>query len=125
MPVLDLFWTILMIFFFVVWIWILISVFIDVFRTDMSGWFKALWVLFIFVVPLLGVLVYLIVHGSDMQKRSYETAVEQQKAQQAYIQEVAGSGGGSADELEKLASLHNQGVLTDDEFAAQKAKILA
>ena len=124
MPLLDLFWTMLMIFLFIAWIWILIAVFIDLFRTDMSGWFKALWVVGIILVPLLGVLAYLIVHGSDMQKRSYDNAVEQQKAQQAYIQEVAGSGG-TADELEKLASLHSQGVLTDDEFAAQKAKILA
>ena len=124
MPLLDLFWTFLMIFLFVVWIWILVSVFVDLFRTDMSGWFKALWVLGIILVPLLGVLAYLIVHGSDMQRRAMDHAVAQQKAQDEYLREVGG-GSGSADELEKLARLHNQGVLTDDEFAAQKAKVLA
>lgn len=124
MPLLDLFWTFLMIFLFVVWIWILISVFIDLFRTDMSGWFKALWVLFIIFLPLLGVLAYLIVHGSDMQQRAMDHAVSQKKAQDDYIREMSG-GGGSAEELEKLAQLRNQGVLTDEEFAAQKAKILA
>jgi hypothetical protein len=113
----------LMIFLFVIWIWILISVFIDLFRTDMSGWFKALWVLGIILVPLLGVLAYLIVHGSDMQQRAMDQAVAQKSAQDEYIRQV--TGGGSADELEKLAQLHNQGVLSDEEFAAQKAKVLA
>ncbi len=124
MPLFDLFWSMLWIFLFIIWIWLLISVFIDIFRSDMSGWGKALWVIFVIVMPFLGVLVYLIVHGGDMQKRSMDRAVEQQAAQAAYIQNVAGSGS-TADELEKLKGLHNQGVLTDDEFAAQKQKVLA
>jgi hypothetical protein len=113
-----------MIFLFVVWIWIVISVLIDVFRNDMSGGFKALWVLGIFLVPLIGVLAYLLVHGSEMRMGQ---AAPQQRAPEDYmdyIHDVAGSSG-STDELEKLAQLHSQGVLTDDEFAAQKAKILA
>ncbi|MCH8130101.1 MAG: SHOCT domain-containing protein [Acidobacteria bacterium] len=124
MPLLDLFWSFLMVFLFVIWIWIIISVLIDVFRNDMPGWLKALWVLGIFLVPLLGVLAYLVVHGSDM-RMGY--AVPQQRAREDYmdyIHEVAGSSG-STEELEKLARLHTQGVLTDDEFEAQKAKILA
>ncbi len=124
MPLLDLFWTFLMIFLFVVWIWIVISVLIDVFRSDMSGWFKALWVLGIFLVPLIGVLAYLLVYGSEMRMGQ---AAPQQRAPEDYmdyIHDVAGSSG-STDELEKLAQLHTQGMLTDDEFVAQKAKILA
>ena len=124
MPLLDLFWTFLMIFLFVVWIWIVISVLIDVFRNDMSGGFKALWVLGIFLVPLIGVLVYLLVHGSEMRMGQAAPQPRAPEDYMDYIHDVAGSSG-STDELEKLAQLHTQGVLSDDEFAAQKAKILA
>jgi len=117
---LAIFWFFLL----VIWIWLLITVFVDMFRSDMSGWAKAAWVLFVIVVPWLGVLVYLIVHGKDMQQRAIDHAAKQDKAQREYIAEAAGSGS-SADELEKLKQLHNQGVLTDEEFAAQKAKVLA
>lgn len=124
MPLFDLFWSMLWIFLFIIWIWLLISVFIDIFRNDISGWVKALWVIFVIVLPFLGVLIYLIVHGDDMQERSMNRAMSQQAAQAAYIQDVAGSGS-TADELEKLKGLHDRGVLTDDEFAAQKQKVLA
>jgi len=124
MPLLDLFWSMLWIFLFIIWIWLLISVFIDIFRNDISGWVKALWVIFVIVLPFLGVLIYLIVHGDDMQDRAMNRAVDQQAAQAAYIQDVAGSGS-TADELEKLKGLHDRGVLTDDEYAAQKQKVLA
>ena len=117
---LAIFWFFLL----VIWIWLLITVFVDMFRSDMSGWAKAAWVLFVIVVPWLGVLVYLIVHGKDMQQRTIDHAVKQEKAQREYIAEVSGSDS-SADELEKLKRLHDQGVLTDDEFAAQKQKVLA
>ncbi|MCZ6461329.1 MAG: SHOCT domain-containing protein [Actinobacteria bacterium] len=124
MPLFDLFWSMLWIFLFIIWIWLLISVFIDIFRNDISGWGKALWVIFVIVLPFLGVLIYLIVHGDDMQERAMNRAAGQQAAQAAYIQDVAGSGS-TADELEKLNGLHDRGVLTDDEFAAQKQKVLA
>ena len=124
MPLFDLFWSMLWIFLFIIWIWLLISVFIDIFRNDISGWVKALWVIFVIVLPFLGVLIYLIVHGDDMQERAMNRAMGQQAAQAAYIQDVAGSGS-TADELEKLKGLHDRGVLTDDEFAAQKQKVLA
>ena len=124
MPLLDLFWSMLWIFLFIIWIWLLISVFIDIFRNDISGWVKALWVIFVIVLPFLGVLIYLIVHGDDMQDRAMNRAMGQQAAQAAYIQDVAGSGS-TADELEKLKGLHDRGVLTDDEYAAQKQKVLA
>lgn len=126
MPLLDLFWTMLWLFLFFVWIWLLITIFADVFRSDMSGWAKAGWVIFIVILPLLGALIYIIVNGSKMQDRAMKQAADQEKAQRAYIQDVAGGGGSSspADELEKLNRLKSQGVLTDEEFAAQKAKLL-
>jgi len=109
----------------VVWIWLLITVFIDLFRDkSQNGFAKAMWVLFLIFLPLLGVLVYLIARGDGMHERQYEHAAKMEQAQRKYIQQVA-SPASSADELEKLAKLHKDGVLTDDEFAAQKAKLLA
>ncbi len=126
MPLLDLFWTILLLFLLFAWFWLLITIFIDVFRNpEMNGWVKALWVIFIIILPLLGVLIYLIVHGGDMQRRKLDEAAQMQQAQNDYIRQVAGSGEAStADQLEKLKNLHDQGVLTDEEFAQQKAKVL-
>lgn len=109
-------------FLFIMWIWLVITIFIDIFRSDISGLAKAGWTVFVIFLPFLGVLVYLIANGDDMQKRRMNDVVEAQKSQQAYIQQVAGTS--SADQLEKLKSLHTQGVLTDDEYAAQKQKVL-
>ena len=122
MPLLDLLLAMFWFVHFIMWIWLVITIFIDIFQTDMSGWAKAGWTIFVIFLPVLGVLVYLIVNGSDMQKRRLDAAVESQKAQQQYIQQVAGTS--SADQWEKLKSLHDQGVLTDDEYAAQKQKVL-
>jgi hypothetical protein len=123
-PLLDLFWTMLWFFLFFIWIWLLIQVFIDIFRSnDMGGWGKAGWTIFVIVIPLLGVLVYLIARGRSMGERNMQEAQRQDQQFRKYVQDAAGSGGG-ADQLAKLADLHKQGVLTDDEFAAQKAKIL-
>ena len=91
MPLLDLFWTILIIFLFVAWIWVLFSVLIDVFRNDISGWSKAVWVVLIVFLPILGVLAYLVVHGSDMSQREMDRATKAQEAQDEYIRNVAGS----------------------------------
>jgi uncharacterized membrane protein YcjF (UPF0283 family) len=126
-PVLDAFLTMLYFFLFIIWIWLLIMVFMDVFRShDMSGWAKALWVIFIIVLPFLGVFVYLIARGGSMHERAAEQAAQQQKAFDQYVKQTAGtSGETSADQLHKLADLKSQGVLTDAEFEAQKAKILA
>jgi len=124
-PVLGAFWTILEIFLFVLWIWILIYVFIDIFRShDMSGWAKALWFLFVLFIPLIGVLVYLIVRGGSMQERAQQQAQQQDQQFRAYVQDAAGSGN-TADQLTKLADLRDRGVITADEFERQKAKILA
>ncbi len=127
MPLLNLFWTMAIFFLWVIWIWLLITVFIDIFRDKShSGVSKALWVLFVIVLPLLGVLVYLIVRGDSMHERQTNYAIAQQKRSEDYIRQVSGGGGASsADELTKLAELNKNGVLTDEEFAAQKAKLLS
>lgn len=123
MPLLDLFWAMLWFFLFVAWIWVLFSVIGDLFRSDISGWAKALWVVFVIVLPFLGVLIYLIVHGSSMQERTRSQAITMERAQRDYIKSVAGSDS-TADELAKLAELRNRGVITDTEFDAQKTALL-
>jgi membrane protein implicated in regulation of membrane protease activity len=124
-PLLGAFWTIFEIFLWVIWIWILIYVFIDIFRSrDLSGWGKALWFLFVLFIPLIGVLVYLIVRGSSMQDRAVKEAQQQDQEARRYIQEAAGAPS-TADQLAKLADLRDRGVITPAEFDSQKAKILA
>ena len=123
-PLLGAFWTILEIFLWVLWIWILIYIFIDIFRSnDLSGWAKALWFIFVLFIPLIGVLVYLIARGSSMQQRAQREAQQQDQQFRAYVQDAAGSGS-TADQLTKLADLRDRGVITPEEFASQKAKIL-
>src|SRR3954447_26278993 len=96
-PILGLFWTMLMIFLWVAWIFLLIRIFGDIFRNrNMSGWGKALWSIFVIIVPLLGSLVYLIVHGSDMHTRDVQQAQAQQEAFQQYVRSTAGTSGGTA-----------------------------
>jgi predicted membrane channel-forming protein YqfA (hemolysin III family) len=127
MPLMDLFWSMLWFFLFVAWIWLVVSVIGDIFRSrDLSGWGKALWTLFVVVLPWLGVFVYLIARGKTMGERSMRDAVEQEEETRQYIQTVASPNGhSSADEIAKLAELRNTGLLTQDEFEAQKAKLLA
>jgi hypothetical protein len=122
----QLLWTMVWFFFIFIWIWIVVSVFVDIFRShDLSGWAKAAWVIFIVILPWLGVLVYLIARGSKMHEREMRQAARSEAQFRQYVQETAASsGGGTADELAKLADLKNQGVLTDAEFEAQKAKLL-
>ncbi len=126
-PILDFFLTMLYFFLFVIWIWLLIMVFMDIFRShDMGGWSKALWAIFIIILPFLGVFVYLIARGGKMHERAAQEAAQQQKAFDQYVKQAAGTPGAStADQLSKLADLKSQGVLSDAEFEAQKAKILA
>ena len=124
-PLLGAFWTILEIFLWVLWIWVLIYVFIDIFRSqDLSGWAKALWFIFVLFIPLIGVLVYLIARGDSMHERAAQEVQQQDREARAYIQEAAGSGT-PADQLTKLADLRDRGVITADEFQREKAKILA
>jgi len=126
-PLLGVFWSMLWFFLFIVWIWLLIVIFADIFRShDIGGFAKALWVIFVIILPFLGVFVYLIARGGKMQEHAVQQAKDQDQAMRAYIQDVnASSGGGTADQLAKLNDLKNQGVLTDAEFEAEKAKLLA
>ena len=126
-PILGAFLTMLYFFLFIIWIWLLITVFIDIFRShDMGGFAKALWVLFVIILPFLGVFVYLIARGGKMHERAAQDAAQQQKAFDDYVKQTAGTAGtDTADQLAKLADLKSQGVITDAEFDAQKAKILA
>src|SRR5499427_2008939 len=124
-PLLNIFWTVLIVFLWVIWIWILIWIFIDIFRSpDLSGWAKALWFLFVLFIPLIGVLVYLIARGSSMHERAAQQAQQQDAAFRSYVQQAAGEPS-TADQLAKLADLRDRGVITADEFERQKAKILA
>ncbi len=123
-PLLDVFWTILWLFLFFIWIWIAIAVFADIFRSrDMGGFAKALWIVFIIILPLIGVLAYLIVRGGKMHERAEARAQQQEQAFRAYVQD-ASQGPGSADQLAKLADLRDRGVISDTEFQVEKAKVL-
>ena len=123
----QVFWSMLWFFCFFIWIWLLIMVFSDIFRShEMSGWAKALWIVFVIVLPYLGVLVYLIARGKEMTQHRIEDAQRIDAAQRQYIQNVAGSGGASpADEIARLADLKEKGVIDEAEFQAGKAKALA
>ena len=124
-PLLGAFWTIFIIFLWVIWFWILITVFIDLFRShDLSGWAKALWFIFILFLPLIGVLVYLIARGGKMHEHAVRDARRQEAEFRSYVQEAAGSQS-PADQLAKLAGLRDRGVITAAEFEREKAKILA
>ncbi len=126
MPLLDLFWAMLWFFLWIMWIYLVIAVFIDLFRSsDLSGLMKAIWALFVLLVPLLGVFIYLIARGGKMQQRAIDDAAARDAATQQYIRDAAGTGPGASDELAKLAKLRDDGVITDAEFQAQKAKVLA
>ena len=125
-PLLGAFWTILVIFLWVLWIWVLIYVFIDIFRSpDLSGWGKALWFIFVLFIPLIGVLVYLIARGDKMHERAVQQAQQQDQQFRQYVQDAAGGSQTPADQLTKLAELRDRGVITADEFEREKAKVLA
>jgi type VI protein secretion system component VasK len=123
----QVFWSMLWFFMFFIWIWLLIIVFGDIFRSqDLSGWAKALWVIFVIVLPYLGVFVYLIARGKRMSEHAVQAAQAQDAAARQYIQSAVGTNGTSAaDELAKLADLKAKGVIDDAEFARLKAKALA
>ena len=119
----ELLWSMFWFFMFVIWLWVLIAIFGDIFRSnDLSGWAKGLWVIFVVVLPWLGILIYLIARGSGMQQRALDQAKANADQFQEYVRQTAG--GSSADELTKLADLKNKGVITEAEFAAEKAKLL-
>ena len=121
------FLTTLYFFLFIIWIWLLIMVFMDIFRSrDLGGVAKALWVIFIIILPFLGVFVYLIARGGKMHERAAQQAAQSsRRPSTSTSSRPPGSSDTTADQLSKLADLKSQGVLTDAEFDAQKAKILA
>ncbi len=124
-PFLDVLWTMFIFFLFIIWIWILITVFSDIFRRkDVGGGSKALWIVFVILLPYLGVLVYLIANHDGMADRNIAQMQKQQQATDAYIQSVAGSGGAAA-EIEKAKGLLDSGAITQAEFDSIKAKALA
>jgi hypothetical protein len=115
--------TVIEIFLFVVWIWLVITIMLDVFRDrDLSGGWKALWVFFLIFFPMISAIVYLIFRGGGMRERAIEHNREMQQAANDYIRSVAAS---PADELHKLGELHAKGILTDAEFTSAKAKVVA
>src|SRR4051794_31021027 len=125
-PLLGIFWTMLWFFLWFAWIVILVRVFADIFRSrDMGGVAKALWSIFVILVPFLGVFVYVIARGHHMADHDMADAQQREQAFQSYVKEAAGTGTAStADELAKLADLKERGVISDAEFQQQKAKIL-
>jgi hypothetical protein len=126
-PLLGAFWTFLWFFLWVLWFFLLFRIILDIFRDhSLSGWGKAAWLIFIIILPFLGVFVYLIARGGSMAKRDVDQAKAQEQAFRSYVQDAAGSsGGGTAAELSHLAELKDRGVITDAEFQQQKAKLLA
>jgi hypothetical protein len=125
-PFLNILWTMIIFFAWVAWLFILFRVIGDLFRRhDVSGWGKAIWLVFLIVLPFLGVLIYLIAHGDEMGKRDLEQARAAQAEMDDYVKSVAGSGGGAAAEIDKAKRLLDSGAITQAEFDAIKAKAIA
>jgi hypothetical protein len=124
-PFLDIFWTMLVFVFWVIWIWLLITVFVDLFgRHDISGWGKAAWTLFVLVLPYLGVLVYMIAQGKHMAERKAAQMKASQSAFDDYVKDVAG-GAGPSDQIAKAKQLLDSGAIDATEFEQLKRKALA
>ena len=122
----QVFWSMLYFFAFVIWIWLALSVFGDIFRSDdLSGWGKAWWTLLVVVVPYFGVLVYLIARGGKMHEHAARAAQAHDEAARAYVKSAAGSGPSAADQVTQLASLKADGVIDESEFQQLKQKATA
>ena len=125
-PFLDVLWTMFIFMAWIIWFWLLITIFADIFRRrDASGFTKTLWIIFVIVLPFLGVFIYLITNNEGMAQRNIEKAQAQQEQMDAYVKSVAGSGGGAAAEIEKAKGLLDSGAISQAEFDAIKAKALA
>jgi hypothetical protein len=124
-PFLSIIWTMIVIFAWIIWFWLLISIGADLFRRhDCSGWVKAFWLIFIILVPFVGVLVYLIVNSKGMAERNVKNIQQSQAEMDTYIKSVAGSGGAAA-EIERAKGLLDSGAITQAEFDQIKSKALA
>lgn len=122
----QVFWSLLWLFLWVIWLWMLIVVFTDVFRSpDLSGWEKALWTVFVVILPYVGVLVYLIARGHKMGEHAAQQARTQEAQMRQYVQSVAGSSASTAEEISRLHDLQTKGALTQEEYEQAKAKLLA
>jgi len=122
-PLLNAFLTMLWFFLWVLWIFLVVRILMDIFASDdMSGWVKAAWVILVVILPLFGVLIYLIVRGRSMEARQQREMKAQDEAFRASVRDAAGTS--PASELSKLADLHGRGVISDAEFERQKDKIL-
>lgn len=125
-PLLGLIWTMFVFFIWVAWLVLVFRIFADIFRSDdMGGVAKTIWTIAVLFVPFIGVLVYILSRGDGMNRRDLERAQAAEAQFRDYVRDTAGSGAGAAAEIEKLAALRDSGALTDDEFQAQKAKLLA
>jgi len=125
-PFLNIFWSMILFFAWVIWIWMMITILGDVFRRrDMSGWGKAAWTVFLIVLPFLGALIYLIANHDGMADRNVEQAQASRAEFDDYVKTVATTGGGSAAEIEKAKSLLDSGAIDQSEFESLKAKALA
>lgn len=125
-PLLNLFLTMLWLFLWVIWLFLLFRVFSDLFRShDLNGWAKAGWVVFVLVLPYLGVLVYLIARGGSMHQRDVAIAKAQDQSFKDYVRDAAGAPVDVAGQLERLAALRDTKVISEEEFATQKARVLA
>ena len=124
-PLLEVFWTMLIFFAFFIWIWLLISVFSDIFRRhDISGWGKVAWIIFVTVLPYLGVFVYLIAQHEGMMQRSIERAESNKANVDSYVRSVAAESD-PAEQIAKAKTLLDAGTITEDEFEQIKHKALA
>ena len=122
-PFMDVLWSMIIFFFWVIWIWIVVTVLVDIFRRhDIGGWAKAGLVVFVVILPWLGVLIYLIAQHDGMRERRIKEVQDQQQAFDSYVRETAG---GSADQIARAKELLDNGTITQEEFAALKAKALA
>jgi hypothetical protein len=125
-PFLDVFWTMLVFFVWVAWFFLLIRVIADIFRRrDIGGGSKVLWLIFVIILPFLGVFIYLIANSQEMAERDLERAQAQQQQMDEYIRSTASAGGGAAAEIDKAKQLLDSGAITQAEFDAIKAKALA
>ena len=125
-PFMDVLWTMIIFFCWVIWIWMLVVILSDVFRRrDISGWSKAAWTVFLIVLPFLAALIYLIANHDGMADRRIKDAQASQAQFDDYVRTVAKDGGGAADEIAKAKQLLDSGTITQEEFAAIKAKALA
>lgn len=123
-PILGVFWSTLIFMLWILWFMLLFKILGDIFRSsDLGGFGKTMWILFVIFLPFLGTLVYVLARGDSMTQRTLDQAREQQQAFDSYVRDTAGSAS-TADEITKLAALRDQGVLTPEEFAAQKAKLI-